>query len=175
LTKAPPKEKDELFYTLWHTRAGWLGLLSSSKGLLGCSLPQRSKASALQVLGPQAGKANLNSGHIENVMEQLRRYFQGQKLQFSCPLDLRAASPFERAVWTTARSIPYGDTRSYAWIARQIGKPWGARAVGQALGRNPLPIIVPCHRVLKSDGGLGGFSGGLEMKQYLLNLERSNS
>jgi len=74
-------------------------------------------------------------------------------------------------VWQATRLIPYGETRSYLWVAVQIGKPGAARAVGQALGRNPLPVIVPCHRVIAADGGLGGFTGGLEMKRRLLELE----
>jgi methylated-DNA-[protein]-cysteine S-methyltransferase len=74
-------------------------------------------------------------------------------------------------VWEKARLIPYGETRSYMWLARQIGKPQAARAVGQALGRNPLPVIVPCHRVIASDGSPGGFTGGLHRKKMLLKLE----
>jgi len=76
-------------------------------------------------------------------------------------------------VWQATRLIPYGETRSYLWVAVQIGKPGAARAVGQALGRNPLPVIIPCHRVIASDGGLGGFTGGLVMKRRLLELETS--
>jgi methylated-DNA-[protein]-cysteine S-methyltransferase len=151
-----------------------MGLLASSKGLLRCSLPQKSEADARASLGAQAETAASNDELFKDILDSLKKYFQGQKLQFSCPLDLGSASYFERAVWETTQKIPHGQTRSYAWIARQIGKPGGPRAVGQALGRNPLPIIIPCHRVLKSDGGLGGFGGGLEMKRYLLDLERSN-
>ncbi|GAI87660.1 unnamed protein product, partial [marine sediment metagenome] len=73
--------------------------------------------------------------------------------------------------WEETRLIPYGETRSYAWVAKQVGKPKAARAVGQAMGSNPLPIIIPCHRVITSNGKLGGFGGGLEMKRQLLSLE----
>jgi methylated-DNA-[protein]-cysteine S-methyltransferase len=75
-------------------------------------------------------------------------------------------------VWLATQKILHGETRSYGWIAGQLGKPEAARAVGQALGRNPLPIIVPCHRVVSGNGGLGGFTGGLDMKKYLLELEK---
>jgi len=86
-------------------------------------------------------------------------------------LDLSGATPFQRMVWEATRLIPYGETRSYAWVAGQVNKPGAARAVGQALGRNPLPIIIPCHRVIRGDGSLGGFSNGLEVKERLLHLE----
>jgi len=101
-------------------------------------------------------------------------YFTGQRVDFPDRLDLSGATPFQRGVWQAARLIPYGETRSYAWVAGQIGKPKAARAVGQALGRNPLPLIVPCHRVLAADGGIGGFSGGVEMKKYLLAHEMAD-
>ncbi len=92
---------------------------------------------------------------------------------FPDELDLSTATPFQRQVWEKTRLIPYGETRSYSWVAEQIGKPGAARAVGQALGRNPLPIIIPCHRVVASDGKLCGFAGGLGMKRRLLSLEAS--
>jgi methylated-DNA-[protein]-cysteine S-methyltransferase len=78
-------------------------------------------------------------------------------------------------VWEITRLIPYGETRSYAWVAEQIGQPRAVRAVGQALGKNPLPIIIPCHRVITSNGKLGGFGGGLEMKKRLLSLEAATA
>ncbi len=104
-------------------------------------------------------------------MKRLRAYFTGRKVEFPDTLDLSVATDFQREVWDATRLIPYGETRSYTWVAEQIKKPRAVRAVGQALGRNPLPVIVPCHRVLTSNGGLGGFSGGLEMKRFLLRLE----
>ncbi|MCK4262862.1 MAG: MGMT family protein, partial [Dehalococcoidia bacterium] len=81
------------------------------------------------------------------------------------------ASPFQRSVWDVCQSIPYGETRSYAWVAGKLGLPRAARAVGQALARNPVPIIVPCHRVIGSDGELVGFGGGMDLKRLLLRIE----
>jgi methylated-DNA-[protein]-cysteine S-methyltransferase len=101
----------------------------------------------------------------------LTMYFSGKKSEFPCALDYGQATHFQRNVWEATRSIPYGETRSYGWVANRIGKPAAVRAVGQALGKNPLPIIVPCHRVIASDGSLCGFSGGLETKRNLLRLE----
>jgi O-6-methylguanine DNA methyltransferase len=104
---------------------------------------------------------------------QLCRYFGGQPVTVRAPLDLSGGTPFQRKVWRALQTIPYGQTRSYAWIARKIGQPNAVRAVGSACGANPIPIIVPCHRVVRSDGGLGGFSAGLGWKKRLLALERS--
>lgn len=88
------------------------------------------------------------------------------------PVDLRRGSPFQRQVWQALHKVPFGETRSYLQVAASIGKPSAARAVGQACGRNPIPVIIPCHRVLASNGKLGGFSSGLQVKQKLLELER---
>ena len=104
-------------------------------------------------------------------MERFKVYCRGQKAAFPDQLDLSRATPFQCQVWEATRLIPYGETRSYAWVASQVKRPEAARAVGQALGRNPLAIIVPCHRVIASDGKLCGFGGGLEMKEHLLHLE----
>ncbi len=101
----------------------------------------------------------------------LIKYFEGRRVDFSrYPLEFEGYSPFSRKVWTQSRLIPYGEVRSYGWIAKRIGTK-GFRAVGRALGRNPFPIIVPCHRVTREDGGLGGFSAGLETKKLLLRIE----
>ena len=87
------------------------------------------------------------------------------------PLDLEDNTPFQVKVWQALRAIPYGRVRSYGWVARKIGKPRAARAVGAACGANPVPLLVPCHRVVAGDGSLGGFSGGLSNKRRLLKLE----
>ena len=110
---------------------------------------------------------------FDSLMERLKAYFSGCRTSFPDKLDLSRATHFQREVWEITRLIPYGETRSYAWVAEQIKKPKAVRAVGQALARNPLPIIIPCHRVRASDGDLGGFSGGIEVKRYLLSLEAS--
>ncbi|MDO8578971.1 MAG: methylated-DNA--[protein]-cysteine S-methyltransferase [Dehalococcoidales bacterium] len=108
-----------------------------------------------------------------SLVSRLQTYFDGRKVCFDdIKLDLSSATPFQIKVWQATRSIPYGETRSYRWVAEQTGKPAATRAVGQALGKNPLPIIIPCHRVITSTGGFGGYSGGLEMKHTLLRLEK---
>jgi O-6-methylguanine DNA methyltransferase len=103
---------------------------------------------------------------------QLRAYLAGQPVRFKFRLAARAGTPFQRKVWRVLLKIPRGQTRSYAWVARQIGRPKAVRAVANACGANPVPILVPCHRVIASDGSLGGFGGGLALKKKLLALER---
>ena len=102
---------------------------------------------------------------------QLREYFAGKRQQFELPLDLHAGTAFQQSVWQALLGIATGRTTSYGAIGRQIGKPAAMRAVGAAVGRNPLGIVVPCHRVLGADGSLTGYAGGLERKRFLLDLE----
>ena len=162
---------EKLSYITFNTDIGWIGILSSAKGLLGTTSPQRSAQEACQLLGDSVSYAIWSPRLFKDLMEHLKVYFSGHRTSFPDKLDLSRATHFQREVWEITRLIPYGETRSYAWVAEQIKKPRAVRAVGQALGKNPLPIIVPCHRVVASDGKLGGFSGGVEMKRYLLSLE----
>ena len=103
-------------------------------------------------------------------LRELNEYFDGRRSQFSVTLDLRG-TPFQLACWNALLAIPYGETRSYGEVARAIGAPKAVRAVGAANGRNPVPIVVPCHRVIGAGGALTGFGGGLPMKRFLLDLE----
>lgn len=105
--------------------------------------------------------------------QELHEYFAGRRSFFSVPVDFTGLRPFQRKVLALTHRIPFGETRSYSWIARRIGRPDAVRAVGTALGRNPVPILVPCHRVLRSDGGLGGYAFGLDAKRGLIGLERA--
>ena len=104
------------------------------------------------------------------VVEQLEAYFAGSREAFDVPLDL-AGTEFQRSVWAGLLEIPYGETMSYGELARRVGRPGASRAVGLANGRNPVAIIVPCHRVIGADGKLVGFGGGLRRKRWLLELE----
>mgnify|MGYP001037530734 CR=1 FL=1 len=159
----------KLAYITFSTNMGWVGILGSRKGLLSVTLPQSSEQEALELLGLK--NATRSSHRFEGLMERLKAYFSGHSIAFPDELDLSLATLFQREVWQVTKLIPYGETRSYRWLAEQIGKPKAVRAVGQALAKNRLPIIIPCHRVVKSDGELGGFSGGLGMKRRLLRLE----
>jgi methylated-DNA-[protein]-cysteine S-methyltransferase len=156
-----------LYYTVFPTDAGWVGLLASDAGLRYLELPLPTKEETRRMLPEDAAE---NPAPFKGLMERLRAYFSGQPASFPDMLDLSTATPFQRRVWQAARMIPYGETRTYGWLAGQIGRPGAARAVGQAIGRNPVPIVIPCHRVLGSSG-LGGFYGGLDLKRSLLRLE----
>ena len=158
-------------YTIFETRLGWMGLARSKAGINRVILPQKSHGDVLRLLEPTNARRNKNA--FANLIQRLIRYFDGDTVNFAGKLDLNHATVFEKKVWQAAQAITYGQTRSYGWIAKRIGKPNAARAVGQALGRNTCPILIPCHRVISSNGGLGGFSGGIDLKQTLLNLERN--
>jgi methylated-DNA-[protein]-cysteine S-methyltransferase len=111
---------------------------------------------------------------LQQAMAQLRAYFAGERSSFDLPLDLQAGTAFQQSVWDALQTIPRGGTTSYAELARRLGKPQAARAIGAAVGRNPVSIVVPCHRVLGTDGTLTGYAGGLERKTALLRLEAAS-
>jgi methylated-DNA-[protein]-cysteine S-methyltransferase len=162
---------EELKYLTSNTAMGWVGVLGSNSGLLCTTLPQPSAQEAERLLGDKVKEAAWSENFFADLMKRLRTYFAGQWVTFPDELDLAPATAFQRKVWQLTRLIPYGETRSYSWVAEQLGKDGAGRAVGQALARNPLPIIIPCHRVVASDGKLGGYSGGVAMKRWLLHLE----
>ncbi|MES2360717.1 MAG: methylated-DNA--[protein]-cysteine S-methyltransferase [Pseudomonadota bacterium] len=108
---------------------------------------------------------------LKKVIQQLTQYFSGQRTQFDVPLDLSGGTDFQQAVWQVLLAIPQGRTASYSDVSQRIGKPAAVRAVGAAVGRNPVSIIVPCHRVVGVNGSLTGYAGGLERKTALLKLE----
>ncbi len=165
---------EELKYITFNTDMGWVGILASAKGLLDTTLPQPSAQEAHQLLGDSIIQATWSPHLFDDLAERLKVYFSGRRATFPDELDLSQATPFQGEVWEMTRLIPYGETRSYLWVAEQIKRPGAVRAVGQALGRNPMPVIVPCHRVVASNGRLGGFSGGVEMKRHLLRLEANS-
>lgn len=108
---------------------------------------------------------------LERTLQELGEYFAGLRKSFSVPTALEG-TPFQRAVWNQLQQVPYGTTLSYGELAELAGYPNAARAVGSAMAKNPLPILIPCHRVIASNGQLGGYTGGLQIKTFLLNLER---
>ena len=123
--------------------------------------------------GPDARGWREDAQHpvLREAVAQLADYHAGRRTSFDLPLDLRAGTAFQQSVWDALLSIPRGGTTSYAELARRLGKPQAARAIGAAVGRNPVSIVVPCHRVLGTDGTLTGYAGGLERKTALLQLE----
>ena len=161
------------YYYIFNTTAGYSGILASTAGLLRTTLPQPSDVTIRQMFGNSIDYTTWSPDFFQDITARLQAYFKGHKVTFADRLDMSGATPWQRQVWQSTRLIPYGETRSYKWLAEQTGKPAAARAVGQALGRNPLPVIIPCHRVLAGNGHLGGFSGGTATKEWLLSLEVS--
>ena len=117
-------------------------------------------------------KESLVEALLLTTITQLERYHAGELQQFDIPLDLSLGTPFQQSVWRALQQIPYGETISYAQLAQNIDKPTAYRAVANANGKNPFSIIIPCHRVVASDGGLGGYTGGLDKKRLLLKIEK---
>lgn len=149
-----------------------MGLVTSTKGLRQIVLPCRNRKELLLKVEGEYKEAESKDSSFGDLPARLQTYLSGKHVDFIDELDLSKATTFQKEVWRVARTIPYGETRSYGWISTQLGyRQKAARAVGNALGRNPLPILIPCHRVLHADGGLGGFSAGLKLKQFLLRLE----
>ena len=157
---------------VFRTPLGWVGVAASEQGICRVVLPKKNKKSVVRDLESDAIDSGPASPLLAKAVMLLTRYFSGESVSFDLPLDLRYYTPFQQAVWKVAAAVPSGETRSYGWIAKRIKNPKAARAVGQALGANPVPIFIPCHRVVSSTGTLCGFSGGLEMKKKLLELEK---
>jgi methylated-DNA-[protein]-cysteine S-methyltransferase len=158
-------------YELRETALGWIGVTATERGLRMSTLPAATRAEAARRLQVDDAVAN-GSEVTAAACDRLEAYARGDKVGFDdMPLDPQGTG-FQLGVWLQLRRIPRGQTRSYGWVADELGLgPGSARAVGAANGQNPLPIILPCHRVIGADGDLRGFAGGLDMKERLLVLE----
>ena len=161
-------------YYMFQCSVGWVVLLGSEKGLRRLSL-KPTPEEAIEEIGQDLDEATLDASWFQTVQSSVERYLEGnQRAMDEIGLDLDGAPPFFRAAWEACRRIPAGETRSYAWLAAEAGSPLAVRAAGQAMARNPWPLIIPCHRVIGSDGGLGGYgAGGLRVKAKLLQMEQS--
>ncbi len=153
------------------TQLGWIGVARSANGIVTLNLPLESREQAAADLQRKFPEGVFRDAPDE-IKQELFDYGLGRRQAFSLPLDWQLTKPFQRSVLEATRRIPFGETRTYGWVARAIGAPRASRAVGRALATNPIPIIIPCHRVIASDGTLGGYGGGLPLKQRLLELER---
>lgn len=147
-------------YAVLDTPVGPVTLGSSGKGL-----------SSLHFGTVVPSGAAIDESANSIFLNQVHEYFEGIRTSFDFPLDI-AGTPFQLAVWNALKQIPYGETRSYGDIAKSIGKPGAARAVGMANHENPIAVVIPCHRVVGHNGSLTGYAGGLELKQKLLSIER---
>ena len=161
----------QVYYCAVPSPIGRLYVAASDTGLVRVSFPQSERAFVAS-LRRNLGVVPVRSRErTANIVHQLRAYFAGERRVFDVQLDLSGVSPFQRAVLLAAANVPAGQVVSYGEIARRIGQPGGSRAVGQALGRNPIPIVIPCHRVIAAGGRIGGYGGGLARKRRLLRLE----
>ncbi len=151
--------KSSVFYDIFESPIGSLYLIFSSKLLTGISFKK-----PLQI-------AFKKGSAPEGFVKELEDYFQGIDNDFSQKIKFLKGTDFEKKVWSCLKNISFGETKTYKWIAEKIGSPSATRAVGQALSRNPLPIVLPCHRIIESDGSIGGFSSGVNIKRRLLELE----
>ncbi len=167
------RDEMTLHYCLQETPFGWVALLGGRDGLRRVSL-QPQPQDALDGLGEEFGNAEENTPQFAAVLAAFNDYFVGDLTALDgIPLDFSAAPPFFGAAWNACRSIPPGETRSYRWLATAAGNPRASRAAGQAMAKNPFPLIVPCHRVVGSSGGLHGYgAGGVGVKASLLEMER---
>ena len=146
---------------------------STERGVCMVDFLRTEKAFLKKLRGGFRGRVIRDDQRNRSALDQLKKYLKGELRRFHCKLDL-SGTPFQKKVWSALVKIPYGRTRSYKEIAQSIGHPRAFRAVGNAHGRNPIPLIVPCHRVVESDGGLGGFGYGVKVKKKLLDFEKTH-
>ena len=151
-------------YTVFKNPIGLTGLAATKNGLIRIANKVPSEKAFEKLLVK----------YFSILIEQFQGYFKGELRSFKFPLDLRLGTPFQQRVWERLLTIPYGVTRSYKWLAKSINNPNSARAVGNANGQNPISIIIPCHRVVRENGELGGYTGGVQIKRYLLGLEKAS-
>lgn len=162
-----------LEYDIFETAFGWIGVVASPNGIRRLTLPERSRADAEAELGGSIRGAAQDSSRFCELRARLDRYFSGEPEDLTREeIDLSDPEFFTK-VRAACRTIPAGETRTYSWLARVAGRPNASRAAGQAMARNPVPLLIPCHRVVGSDGRLHGFGGGvgLPLKARLLELE----
>jgi O-6-methylguanine DNA methyltransferase len=165
------------FKTQW----GWMGVSATEKGICAITLPHPTRHAAegslVKLNGVPSAMRVWSERNAPNMLRdaraQLHDFISGKRQRLDVPLDVSRGPPFQRRVWRTIQRIPFGRVRSYGWVAAKVGGTRYARAVGLALGANPVPIVVPCHRIVAHDGSLGGFSYGVPVKRRLLKLEGS--
>jgi len=163
---------DVLRYSTIETRFGTIWFAASARGLSFLRLRYFNERRVAQELKKARGLKMLRDDKsLRRLANQLTRYFEGERVPFDFELDLTRGTEFQQSVWRIVRKIPYGSLVSYKKIAQDYGNSLCARAVGNALGSNPIPIVIPCHRVIRNDKSLGGFSGGVRWKKLLIALE----
>lgn len=157
----------DVYYSSVITRIGQVFVTATQKGVTKIFFGERGFRSYLEKTAPQG---LIPGGPAADMAREIELYFDGGLTEFKTPLDMSSGTEFQRAVWQNLLTVPYGKVTTYGELAEKVGKPGAARAVGNAVGVNPLPIVVPCHRVVASNG-LGGYTGGIDIKKVLLGVE----
>jgi len=161
-------EGNGLYWAAILTDFGWVTIMGRGGKLAAVQLPKPTRLEAVAGIPADAEESEERFGSLP---DQIRRYFAGERVSFDCEVAMDGLGVFEKRVLEETRKIPYGSVTSYGALAASTGRPGAARAVGNAMRKNPLPIVIPCHRVLRSDGSIGGFGGGADMKKRMLALE----
>jgi len=166
----------EKLYTVFCAALGWCGIVKGRAGVVRVLLPEPRRDMLEDRIHTLFPFCRLSENSFLRETAALMSYFSGNETRFSFARDVSRATPFQQEVWAATGTIPYGQVRTYGWVAEKIKKPGACRAVGSALARNPLPIIIPCHRIIRKNGRMGGFSAvtGTALKEKLLILEGIN-
>lgn len=160
-----------LSYSIFNTSFGLCGIVLSEKGIIRLILPGLERYELISAITNQ--QSVLRKGNFKILENSIKRYFSGEKINFIFPLDLSCCTAFQQRVYKITKTIPYSKVKTYKWVAKKIGLPDASRAVGNALSKNPIPLLIPCHRVVKENGGIAGFTapGGADLKRKMLRME----
>jgi len=162
---------DEEHFVVYESSIGYIIIVIKNGKVVSLDVTDKGMYEARKMVLSFHPDATESMTPFKTIRTLLDRYLQGREVDFDVGVDISRLGSFTRKVLNELRKIPYGETRSYGWLAKKVGKPGAARAVGQALKRNPVPIIIPCHRIIRDDGTVGGFSMGVNIKERLLALE----
>jgi methylated-DNA-[protein]-cysteine S-methyltransferase len=168
------KSSKGLIYTTFKSPLGKIGVGVTPYGVCRVALSISKESDFVETLKTIYHSPKKQPHQLIEIEKEFHLYFNGELKKFSFKVDLRQGTNFQKRVWKKLTFIPFGETRSYQWLAIAICKPHAYRAVGNANGKNPTPIVVPCHRVIQKNGCIGGFTGGAHFKKYLLDLEKKN-
>ncbi|WP_018296445.1 methylated-DNA--[protein]-cysteine S-methyltransferase [Corynebacterium lubricantis] len=176
IQKAGEQDEIDVAYRVVDSPIGRLLVAGTDAGLVRVAFESEGFDSVVETLAKKISPRVLNApARLDQAAREIEQYFAGERLSFEVPVDFRLSAGFRRDVQTYLPHIPYGQTETYKQVAEHVGNPKAVRAVGSACAKNPLPVVVPCHRVLRTDGGLGGYLGGTEAKKLLLDLEHSTA
>jgi methylated-DNA-[protein]-cysteine S-methyltransferase len=167
-----PEGRSTVYYAGMQGPIGGLWMAMTDKGLMRVSFSQDETSFIAEIQERTRSEVLPSSEKLGRIVAELREYFSGTRSRFDFAIDLSLVTPFQRRVLQAAADIPMGEVITYGELAGRIGQPQASRAVGQALGRNPVPVVIPCHRIVGGGGGIGGYTGGLHIKRKLLELER---